>query len=75
MFDTPASCLSISNERHSDTMCLIERDVTRLAHIGGSFFFIKYWRISDVCPIRIVIIEVSILIVKSGREGHMWMVF
>ena len=75
MFDTPASRLSVSNERHSDAMGLIERGVPQLAHIGGSFFFIKYWCVSDMCPIRILLIEVSIFLVKFGEEDHVWMIF
>lgn len=33
MFDTPASRLSVTNEKHSDTTCLIERWVFLLHQI------------------------------------------
>jgi hypothetical protein len=56
-------------------MCLIERGIPQLAPIGGSSFFIKYWCVSDVCPIRILLISNSIFLMKSDWEGHVWMVF
>jgi hypothetical protein len=59
MFEMRASRLSVSYERHSVMMCLIERGVLQLAHNGGSSFFIRYWCVSNVCPIRILLTEVS----------------
>jgi len=56
-------------------MCLIERGVQQLSHnIERSSIFIKYWWVNDVCPIRILLIEVNIFLVMSG-EGQTMMMF
>ena len=57
-------------------MCLIEKGVPQLSHGGGGYsFFIRYWCVINVCPIRILLIAVSIFLEKSGGEAHVWMVF
>lgn len=69
MFDS-SSRLSVSNERHSDNIWRVwlrEDSTVTGTYMGGSSFFIKYWWVTDVCPIRILLIEVSIFLVKSNN--------
>lgn len=73
MLYIPTSRRCDSNIRYSVTMCLIVREMKRMAHIerrGGSSIFIKYWCFIEVCPIRIRLMEVSVFLVMSGGERH-----
>ena len=70
MCETPASRFSLSNWRHSDIICLIVSCVPQLVQIGGSSFFIRCWWVNDECPIRILLIAVSIFLDVFDGEGH-----
>lgn len=75
IFDTPTWRLTVSKELYSDTICFIDSSVPQLSHTGGSSLFIRYWCVSDVCPIRILFNAVFIFLEKFGGDGHVWMVF
>lgn len=75
MRGTPASCFSLSNWRHSVMICLIVSWVPQLVQIGGSSLFIRCWWVNDECPIRILLIAVSVFLDMFGGEGHARVVF
>lgn len=53
-------------------MFLIVRGLPQLAHKRE--LFIRHWWVNDVCPIHILLIEVSIFLVMSGGESYTRMV-
>lgn len=59
MQSSTASRLSLSFDRHSVKMCLTERDVPQLAHIGASSFFI-----------RCLWVTLSSLYIQIGEHAH-----